>query len=205
MNYVEELLPEAMIEAQGCPEPLIVRHLRTAMVEFYRESKAWRYTTEPASVTVGERAVELDLPTGTAVLRVYWAKLAGKVLQAVSPRNLREVIARPTGYAINGITRVVYLDSMPDQNYILDGVEANVALLPLRSLEELPDELFDQHRDGILYGALAKLLMMRNVPWSDPQGAMNYQAMANGQMLQAQRQADSQQAPVTRVVKYGGI
>jgi len=205
MNYVEELLPEAMIEAQGCPEPLIVRHLRTAMVEFYRESKAWRFTTEPASVTAGDRVVELDLPTGTAVLRVYWAKLAGKVLQAVSPRNLRDVTARPTGYAINGITRVVHLDSVPDQSYILDGVEANVALLPLRSLEELPDELFDQHRDGILYGALAKLLMMRNVPWSDPQGAMNYQAMANGQMLQAQRQADSQQAPVIRVVKYGGI
>lgn len=205
MIYVDELLPEAMIEAQGCPEPLIERHLRTSMIDFYRVSRAWRYTTEAASVTAGDRAVELDLPNDTAVLRVYWAQLAGKDLRAVSVRNLSTEVSHPRGYAIDGISRILSLDVIPERSFILDGVVANVALLPLRSLDDLPDELFDQHRDGILYGALARLLSMGNVPWANRQGAADYQAMANGVIAQAQRQADSQQAPVTRVVKYGGL
>lgn len=205
MIYVDELLPEAMIEAQGCPEPLIERHLRTSMIDFYRASRAWRYTTEAASVTAGDRAVELDLPNDTAVLRVYWAKLADKNLRAVSMRSLSPAVGVPQGYAIDGISRTLQLDVLPERSFILDGVVANVALLPLRSLENLPDELFDQHRDGILYGALARLLSMGNVPWANRQGAADYQAMANVVVMQAQRQADAQQAPVTRVVKYGGI
>ncbi len=205
MMYVEELLPEVMIEAQGCPEPLIERQLRTSMVDFYRESKSWRYTTEAASVTAGDPVVELDLPSDTTVLRVYWAKLGGADLRAVSPRAVTDRIGLPRGYAVDGISRVMTLDVTPERGFIRDGLVANVALLPLHSLGDLPDELFGQHRDGILYGALAKLLVMGNVPWSNPNAAANYQAMANAHRQAAMRQADSQQAPVTRVVKYGGI
>lgn len=205
MNHIGALTLEALISAQGCPEALIERMLRSATADFYRDTKAWRFTTEPASVTAGDRLVELDLPTNTAVLRVYWAKLGDKVLTAVSPRSLRDMTTVPSGYAVDGISNVLQLDVLPDRSYILDGVVANVALVPTSALDELPDLLFDQHRDGILYGAVAKLLAMPNVPWADMAGAQNFMAMAGAVRTEARRQAESQQAPVARKVRYGGI
>lgn len=203
--YVEELLVEVLIGAQGCPEPMVERHLRSAMVDFYRDSCAWRYTTESVAVIQGSREVELELPADTTVRRLYWATLDDKPLRAVAARSLRNQEGTPEGYAIDGVSRVLLLDKKPTESYILNGLVANVALLPLTSLDELPDELFMQHRDGIVYGALAKLLAMPNVAWGDLNAAATYASMANGQKIAAQRQADSQQAPVVRKVRYGGI
>lgn len=203
--YVEELLVEALIAAPGCPEPMVERLLRSAMVDFYRDTRAWRYTTEVASVIRGDREVELETPTGTTVGRVYWAKLAGKLLKPLPQRDLRDDTGTPTGFAIEGLSRIVQLNVKPERSYIADGVVAALALQPLHSLDELPDELFALHRDGILYGALAKLLAMPNVAWGSLNDASTYAGMAAGVKLNAQRQADSQQAPVVRTVRYGGL
>ena len=203
--FVEELLVEVLIGAQGCPEPMVERHLRSAMVDFYRDSCAWRFTTESVAVIQGSREVELELPADTTVRRLYWAKLDDKPLRAVPVRSLRNEDGTPTGYAIDGVSRTLLLDKKPTESYILNGLVANVAILPLLTLDELPDELFMQHRDGIVFGALSKLLAMPNVSWGNLQDAQVYAQMAEAVKRVARREAESLQAPVARKVRYGGI
>jgi hypothetical protein len=203
--YIEPLMVEALISAPGCPETIVERALRQSMVDFYRESAAWRYTTEIGAVIRGRPDVELDLPADTFIHRVYWAKLDGKVLTAISPRNVQGGAGTPRGYAIDGLSKTLKLDPVPEDTYLRNGLQVNVALQPLPSLEELPDELFALHRDGILYGAIARLLAMANVSWGDLQSAQVYAAMAAGVKSSARREADSSQAPVARKVRYGGI
>jgi len=203
--YVEPLLVEALISAPGCPETIVERMLRQAMVDFYRETDAWRYTTDIAAVIRNRGEVEVDLPANTLIRRVYWARLDGKPLMAVSPRNVGTDTGVPRGYAINGLTRTLRLDPIPEQTYLRNGLEVNVSLLPLPELDDLPDELYAIHRDGILYGAVARLLAMPNVSWSSLQDAQVYAAMASGVKQSAKREAESLQAPVVRKVRYGGI
>lgn len=203
--YIEPLMVEALISAPGCPETIVERALRQSMVDFYRESAAWRHTTEVAAVIMARADVELDLPADTFIHRVYWAKLDGKVLTAISPRNVRGGVGTPRGYAIDGLSNTLKLDPVPQDTFLRNGLQVNVALQPLPSLEELPDELFALHRDGILYGAIARLLAMANVSWGDLQSAQIYAGMAMNVKNSARREAESAQAPVVRKVRYGGI
>jgi hypothetical protein len=204
-NYVQELLVEALIAAPGCPEPLVERLLRSAATDFYGATKAWRHTTETAAVIRGRTLVELELPANTRMARLFWAKLDGEVLKAVSERNLRAGAGVPRGYAVLSSGRELQLDATPEQNYIRNGLVAHVALVPTNALNDLPDELLAAHRDGILYGALTKLLAMPNVAWGDLQAAGTYAGMAAAAQHEARREAEASQAPVARKVRYGGI
>lgn len=204
-DYVAELEVEALIAAPGCPETLVQRMLRQSASEFYRDTKAWRVTTEVSPVIRGIREVELDIPANTQLVMVYWARLDGEIIQLISPRNILEADGKPRAIAIDGFSRVVQLDKRPDESMLRNGLVARVALAPSTSLLELPDELYQAHRDGILYGAVSRLLAMPNVAWANLQDAQVYAGMAAAVKHSAKREAESLQAPVVRKVSYGGI
>ena len=203
--YVDELLAEAAIAAPGCPEPLIERMLRTAASDFYRASYAWRINTDLLSVRAGSREVDIELPTNTIGVKVYWAKLAGKVLSPIAARNLADGNGPPRGYAVSPDSSMLLLDVIPDRNYQMDGVELHLAVAPTTALVDLPDHLFAAHRDGILYGAISRLLAMPNVGWANLTDAGTYMAMMRTEQAKASRESEALQAPITRVVSYGGI
>ena len=203
--YVEELSVEALIAAPGCPETLVERMLRQSAVDFYRESKAWRVTTEVSPVIAGIREVELELPSGTQLASVYWAKLDNKKLDLISSVHLDDRADTPTGLAIEGLSNTVLLNCPPRDSYLRNGLVARVAVMPLSTLDVLPDELYASHRDGILYGAITRLLAMPNVAWGSLQDAQTYAGMAAMVKSAARREAESLQAPVARKVRYGGI
>lgn len=203
--YVDELLAEAAIAAPGCPEPLIERALRTAASDFYRLSYAWRVNTDTLSVQAGSREVDIELPDNTIGVKIYWAKLDGEPLMAVSTRNLSSLTGLPRGYAVDPSGAMLLLDVIPDRSFILDGVELHLAVAPTTSLVELPDYLFLSHRDGILYGAIARLLAMPNVSWASLQDAGTYMSMAAAEQAKARREGEALQAPIVRVVAYGGL
>lgn len=205
MNYVEELLAESLISAPGCPETVVERILRTACMGFYRETNAWRVTTDPMPVIEGIREVDLDIPRDTLPCRIYWARLAGKDLRAVSPRHLAEHKAPPKGYSFGGIPGVLQLETLPDRTYTRDGLQVSLAIAPTVELDELPDDLYFAHRDGILYATQARLMAMPNVPWGDLNGSMAMATLCEVEKTKAKREAEAMQAPVTRVVRYGGI
>lgn len=204
-NYVDELGVEALIAAPGCPETLVARMLRQSAVDFYRETKAWRVTTEVAPVIKGNREVELDTPANTQLVMLYWAKLDDKSLELVSSQKLSTKVGKPTALAAEGLTRVVLLNVTPEDSFLRNGLVARVALAPTVELNDLPAELFSAHRDGILYGAISRLLAMPNVAWGNLQDAQVYAGMAASVKQSARREAESLQAPVVRKVRYGGI
>lgn len=204
-NYVEELEVEALIAAPGCPETLVRRMLRQSAVDFYRETKAWRVTTDVAPVIKGDREVELDIPANTQLVMLYWAKLADDALDLISSQQLSPREGRPTALAVDGLAKTVLLDVIPRDSYLRNGLVARVALAPTVELDDLPAELYSAHRDGILYGAITRLLAMPNVAWGNLQDAQTYAGMAANVKYSAKREAESLQAPVVRKVRYGGI
>ena len=205
INYVEELEVEALIAAPGCPETLVQRMLRQSAADFYRDTKAWRTTTEAAPIIRGVREVELDIPANTSMVMLFWAKLNGEQLQLISSQHLTGLVGRPVAIAIDGPGRTVQLDKVPEDSFLRNGLVARVAVAPTAALNDLPDELYAAHRDGILYGAVSRLLAMPNVAWGNLLDAQVYGGMASTAKHIAKREAESLQAPVVRKVRYGGI
>lgn len=206
MRFVDELLPEALIAAPGCPETVVERMLRMAARDFYRTSQAWRITVGPLPVVTGRRDVDLDLPLDTAPVRLYWARLDDQVLDAISERNLPgDQEGTPTGYGLLAGGRVIRFDRVPQQNYRRNGLVVHLAVTPTVELDELDDDLFYSHRDGILNGTVARLMAMPNVLWSNPAGARDHMTLMMDSVTRARREADALSAPVVRKVRYGGI
>lgn len=205
MDYIDGLLAEALITAPGCPETVVERILRTSCVAFYRETNAWRVTTDPIPVIQGRREVELELPADTMACRVYWARLAGRDMRAISPRFIQSHQAPPGGYAFIGNQATFQMDTLPDRTYTRDGLEVHLSVAPTNRRNELPDDLYAAHRDGILYGTQARLLAMPNVSWGDLNTAMAMASLAESEKAKARREAESAQSPVARSVRYGGI
>lgn len=205
MNFVDALLTEAVITAPGCPETLVERALRVATTEFYRTSEAWRVTLDPAPVIRGRQEVELEFPPGTFPVRYFWARLDGRQLVAISERRTEGVEGTPRGFAATNDSGVVLLDAIPMENYLRNGLVVHAAVAPTNEQSEVPDNLFNIHRNGILYGAQRSLLAMPNVPWGDLDMAAVYAQMAQQEMLQARRNAESRQSGVARKTRYGGI
>lgn len=205
MNYIDALITEALISAPGCPETLVERALRVSAQEFYRDSESWRVTTDPMPVIKGRTDVDLDVGLNLAVMRVFWVRLDGKPLQAVSPRNLTDREGAPRGYAPDDDFTLLRLDSVPLENYLRNGLVANVALAPTHDLVDIPDNLFNAHRNGILYGAQRMLLLMPNVSWGDARGAQTFSALFEAEKAKARRTANAGDFGVVRKVRYGGI
>jgi hypothetical protein len=179
--------------------------LRQSAADFYRESHAWRHTTDVSPAIQRRAVVELDLPAGMLAVRFYWLRLDGLPLTATSMRNLVGGDGIPRAYAVSDDNRSVVLDPAPERSFLRNGVVAHIALMPGPSVEDIPDHLYLAHRDGILYGAIARLLAMPNVSWGDLQQAQVYAGMAAAVKQSARREADSMQSPVIRKVRYGGI
>ena len=205
MNYVEALLAEALITAPGCPETIVERSLRVSAHEFYRDSEAWRMTTEPIPVIRGRREVELDVGRDLSVVRVLWARLDGKPLEAMSARMLTGRSGSPRGYAPDEVYETLLLDAAPEENYLRNGLVAHLVVAPDHSLDDLPDDLYAMHRNGILYGAQRQLLMMPNVSWGDMRAAASLAGLFEAEKAKARRVANSRQAGVIRKVRYGGL
>src|SRR5690554_1475317 len=101
MQYVGELLPEALLAAPGCPETVVERMLRMAARDFYRISQAWRVTTDVIPVVAGRRDLDLDLPEHTAPVRLFWVRLDDQPLSAISERNVPAAKGgEPSAYAM---------------------------------------------------------------------------------------------------------
>lgn len=206
MRYVDELLPEALLGAPGCPETVVERMLRMAARDFYSISQSWRLTTDVIPVPAGRRDVELDLPEHTSPARLFWVRLDDEPLAALSERNLPpEREGTPTGYAVLPCGRTLRLDRLPQANYRRNGLVAHLAVMPTVQLDELDDELFYAHRDGILNAAIGRLMVMPNVLWSNPGQARNHLGLFGEAVQRARREAEALNAPVVRKVRYGGL
>lgn len=205
MNYVEALLADALISAPGCPETIVERALRVSASEFYRDTESWRITTDPIPVIQGRREVELDVGRNLSITRIFWVRLDGKPLEAVSPRNLTDRVGEPRGYAPDEVSETLQLDATPLTSYLRNGVVAHLAVVPDYDLTDLPDDLYAMHRNGILYGAQRQLLLMPNVPWGDLRGARVFSDLYEAEKDKARRVANARQAGVVRKVRYGGL
>lgn len=205
MRYVEALLAEAIITAPGCPETIVERALRTAAQEFYRDSEAWRVVTDSIPVIRGRREVELDPGAKLSIARILWAKLDGKMLEPKTLRTLPERQGEPRAFAPDEVLESVTLDAVPEQTYLRNGLVAQLAVVPDNGLDDLPDDLFAMHRNGILYGAQRQLLLMPNVPWGNLQSAGVFAELFEAEKVKARRIAGSRQAGVVRKVRYGGL
>lgn len=181
---LSDLLPYVMPYCEGCPQFHAERMIREATIQFCEISRAWRHTI---SVTLSAQDQAITLPQYTALHEIEAATWEGRALTPVSfidadPDQL-------TGQTSAGSpSQITALDpgKLSIYPYAAGTVRVALFLKPARgqALGTDPDEpmhdaynvapsfIVEDHAELIADGALSRILMMPNKPYSDPQKAM---------------------------------
>lgn len=156
--------------AAGAADPKIDFALRQAAIDFCQRTKTWRYEDD-FQVTDSD-AEQIITPNGSVLLDLELVQFDGCDLIPKTPAWLDDHAhgwrtncndSGPSKYVtqteMNTIRLVPYADGH---------VNIYAWLKPSQDCEDLPDYLGNQYRETIAHGALARLLMMPGMPFSNP-------------------------------------
>lgn len=174
-DLLNDVLPSLAADPS---EPVAEYAIKRACIEFCGGSWVWQFLPDAIDVEAGEAFYDLEPETGADVAAVMDVQHNVVPLQAKSVAWLDTQLPgwRSTPAAPKYYTQVddeqVILAPVPDTN-IAAGLTMTLALQPSQSAVGLPKWIYNQYLYVLADGALARLMLMPNKPWTDLQnGAM---------------------------------
>tara|TARA_R100000734_G_C3318660_1_gene113055 strand:+ start:858 stop:1535 length:678 start_codon:yes stop_codon:yes gene_type:complete len=205
MASFDSLITEVLPYVPGCPDSLIETNLRSATIELCEKSKAFTFDLDPLNSISGEYEYEFDQPSGTDVHQILWMTYDGNDLDPISPRSLelnypdwRDRSGTPTVF-LQKTSDSFWLVPVPNSN---KEILINVALKPTRTTNNIDTEFSNTYRDGIIYGAVYRLLRMPSKQWTDPVAAADYFNLFQAEVTDAELRGRGGNIGVKRTVKY---
>lgn len=170
--YLTRVLPSV----DACPQPLAEQAIRDAIDGFCRQSKIYRGTVTVA-LTAGDGTYTLTPPADSVVVETLYARIGDDLLEPLVPElESRLIIGNGKPEYIKHLTAtdIEILPAPADAGSMSVTVIYSISL----AATAFPD-LLDQWREEIAFGAMARLMIMPNKPWSNPQVAAGYQTLFN--------------------------
>lgn len=165
-----------MPDLPGCPFMVVDNALRQSAISFCEQSLAWRWDHPDISVAGGMAAYAFAPPAGAAVHSIIHAALDGKEIEShagessINIADWRHRSGTPR-YVLGGPTAVMLAPS-PDTAGILRMI---VALKPSPVSPGIDDSQFNEYREAIIHGGLARLMLSPKKPYTDAQLAAYHQ------------------------------
>ena len=161
----------------GATESTVRCELGAAIREFYLQSRAWREQIGPYNVYANNDLVWLnpvDAYSYVVWVRGAWLQDGDRrdYLAASTFRDTRPTTGRPTAFSTPD-PYVLRLHPVPD-TAMGAVLWIDAALAPAVDASRFPNIAATHHFDAILEGALARLLVIPNKPWTDPVLGMRY-------------------------------
>ena len=196
----------------GCPDTMVENALRSSSIELCEKAAVYTKELDAISTVSGIYEYEFGQPAGTKVDKIIWAMYDGRDLEAITPRGL--AAQKPKWRdGNNNSTPEHFLQISPEAFWLIPipdttnatGILMNVSLKPSRSSNNILTQIADDYRDGIIFGALYRLLRMPARDWSDPQAAADYAGLFRQTVEDAEIKARRADVGVGRTVVYSGV
>lgn len=205
---IESLVPKVKREAPSCPSFIAIEELRNTITDFCINTDIYLADLSLFQTVTGineYESADLDIPVGAELNHILdffcevgesTAQLSEKNLTRLEPKSL---IGKPSLFDLYGSGKPKYYSQKdqetiliaptPNQNYSL---YALYSLKPTATATTIPNIIVNEYQETIVHGALYRLQMMKDSPWSDVQAAdLN------------KRMYDKGEAQAVRKTKYG--
>lgn len=163
-----DLLPRVLAYVPGCPDTLVIDMLRDAAIKFCRDSHIWREQLEDLYLAKGLDRYQLALPEDTEL-----KALISAVQRQPGSRFRTEV------YPDINVFGAVRFKTVPDPEQ--GPLEIHAVLQPSRTAKGMPDRIGLDYDEGLIHGALERLLEIPGRDWSNP----NMAGYHHGKYLEA--------------------
>jgi hypothetical protein len=160
----------------GCPMGVLPIALRQAAIAFCEQSQAWKYAHPDIAVTVANADYDFAPPDGAVVYAVDYAEFNGCEIEVNTEQdevwlwNWRHQDGSPQ-YVMGHPT---YLTLIPTPN-VEGTLTLTTILKPSPIADGIDDDIYNEWRDTIAHGALARLMSSPKKPYTDFQLANSHQ------------------------------
>lgn len=185
MEY-SELSPDVLAITGNVPLPTLIRNIRNVTIQFCKETRT--YTTTPPELILTDNTATFTPPTDTRIWGAEYLNVTGSI--------------RSSFFEFDEGSQVFTLPHTVKQG---DVAKAKLVLIPTRTSTQCSDNVMEPHYMGIVAGAIANILMMRNETWYDPNLAQAYAASFQQAMDDATHRRRNDDREGVRVSKYGGL
>ncbi|OFZ67380.1 MAG: hypothetical protein A2V79_09215 [Betaproteobacteria bacterium RBG_16_56_24] len=191
-TFFDEVLPEVA----GCIQAVALNAIRNAAIEFCEKSLAYLYNHPAINAVLNTPAYAFVPPSGTLVAKVLQVFYNGIEIFPKTPDELksyyptldwRDRTGTPLFYTQDD-ERNIILVPMPDAS-LTGAIKMRVALKPTRASTTIVDRIWEEHLETIKNGALYRLKIQPNKPYSDEAGAKTNFAFFNDQIETAKSKA----------------
>ncbi len=161
-HYLSRVLPSV----DGCPSPIAERAVRDAIDDLCRDSRVFR-ESQSVPMVAGTDTYTITANTANSVLsEVIFSRIGDGVLEPITPENRNRLVS--------GSGKPEYIEQLTNTDFRLTPapldttpLDVTVVLTITDTATTIPD-IFDRWKEGIASGALSKLMVMPNKPWSNP-------------------------------------
>ena len=175
-DLISEVLPQLAADPS---DPVTEQAIKRAVIEFCRDSWVWRYIPDAADVVAGVLEYDLEPPQGADIVAVLDVQVNNV---PVTPRSIEmlnvefpgwRTTPKTTKHFTQLDTSQILLAPLPEIG-ITGGLAMTLALQPKRTATGFPSWISNQYMERIADGAVGRLMLMSDKPWSDASnGAMH--------------------------------
>lgn len=180
-------------------DPVTEYAIKRACIEFCADSWIWKQLCDPIDVAAGEAFYDLEPLNGAEITTVMDVAYNGV---PIHPKGLSWLDREIPGWRLNQLTPKYFTQVDTDQiilapvppDNISSGLSITLALQPAQNSTGLPKWIANQYLYALADGAIARLMLMPNKPWTD---------LANGQDRRASFEAAISSARSNSVFALG--
>jgi hypothetical protein len=170
---LEAFLPSVQPHVQGCPESLIIDAIRNACIRFCTGTWLIRENLEPSDIVVDVDDYTIAATAGNETIGLI-SFLHNKLELPKKTEEELDILDSGWRTADPGVATAVMcptpdrilLNRVPAET-ITDGMIVRIATRPTDSTTTINNQLFNDWRKAIKYGALEELLEIPDKGWSD--------------------------------------
>jgi len=188
---------------KNAPDFIVEEALLDATRQLCVESEIWQVMTE-IDTSKGDNEISISAPSGASVVRVMWATLGNRKLQAVDHATYATLFIEPSVslpeyyYQLNATNLVVF--PSPSAGEI---GQARIVCTLRDGSTTLPDDLYSLYRESIVFGALSRVLATPS-DFGNPQLANHYEQRWVVALDRAKGRATRSKDNTMLVATYGG-
>jgi len=186
----EVFLPHVLTYAPNCFEEQARVAVRHACMDFCRETLLLQEDISPITAAKGESTYDIDLPSNYTLAQVLSLYYVGRRLERKSQLELERLYTRDWQTLV-GAPRVftqfdmkTFTVAPPPAEVVANAITGRIAFMPSRDSTAVEDVLYERYLDEIVAGALARLMVTPDQPYTDlKQAAANAARFRTGLLL----------------------
>ena len=174
MKSLDAFAASIKVYAPGCADPTMYFGIRQAAIEFCERTRLWRFDDE-FQVSFDD-AEGISAPYGAEIHEIEAVSFNG---QPLDPKTTGWLDEHMRGWRTAGqVTGVphYFTQTEPDTIRLVPFMAGTLGLhlwlKPAQDADQLPDWMVEQHRETIAHGALARILLIPNQSFTNPEMGM---------------------------------